>query len=269
VAAYRPKKRLGQHFLRSPHVIQSILDLLQCGPDTRLVEVGPGRGALTRPLAETGARLVAVEFDRDLIGYLHKLVGRLPNVEIVNADFLTFEPDETSLPTFSLVGNLPYNITTPVLDWCIIYRRRLVRAVLMVQRELGARIAAGPHTRDWSPLAICTQLHFKVERRFDVPPDSFRPVPRVSSTVIELLPIATTVDIDLSLVSRVVRASFGHRRKLLVNNLVPDVIGSAEIAKQVLSDLSLPATCRAEELSIAQFLQLTRYLVAHNILPVE
>ncbi len=266
MAAYHAKKRLGQHFLKSPAVIQKIVALIDQGSEVPVIEIGPGRGALTLPLAERGIRILAVEFDRDIVGYLRKLLRKHDNVEVINQDFLSFEPDVKELPVFSLMGNLPYNITSPVIDWCVRHHDYLRQAVFMVQKEMAERIVAEPKSKGWSPLSVLTQLYFSVRHCFDVSPDSFRPQPQVISSVIELRPIEQSSGVDIRLLEKVVRAAFSQRRKLLINNLVPDPISSKELAVAICTELSLPDSCRAEELSIEQFLKLTDALAGRNML---
>jgi len=168
-------------------VLDRIVTLINASSATTIVEIGPGQGALTIPLAKSGARLVAVEFDRDLIDPLGKKLAKYPNSKVVQQDFLDFVPDE-SLGGFVLGGNIPYNITSPVIDWCIAQVDRLERVILMVQREMGKRIAGRPGTKDWSPLSIMTQLNFDVKYEFEVKPASFTPPPDVHSVVITMTP---------------------------------------------------------------------------------
>lgn len=203
--------------------------------------------------------------DRDLMGYLTSLLSNYPNVRLVNDDFLKFDPDAEKLNSFKLVGNLPYNITSPVLDWCLKYRNRLVCAVLMVQRELGARIAASPQTRDWSPLSIFTQSAFDVERIFDVAPSHFHPRPEVTSTVLKLTPRPINPAVATKQFEQVVRMSFRHRRKTLANNLVPDLIPDTKLALEIMAEIGLPVKIRAEEVSIDRFLTLTAVLGKHKL----
>ncbi|MEW5795827.1 MAG: 16S rRNA (adenine(1518)-N(6)/adenine(1519)-N(6))-dimethyltransferase RsmA [Candidatus Zixiibacteriota bacterium] len=264
--AYHAKKRLGQNFLKSEEVIGRVIELLAPAPNDIIVEIGPGRGALALPLARAGATLWAVEFDRDLIGYLSSLLSDYANVQLLNDDFLKFNPTARELGRFKLVGNLPYNITSPVLDWCLRYREYLVTVVLMVQRELGARIAASPGSKDWSPLGILTQSAFSVERAFDVSAEHFEPRPDVMSTVVRLTPLPEPAAPVTGLFERVVRASFQHRRKTLLNNLVPTFSLDTKVAGGLLTELGLSPMTRAEELSIAQFLTLTAALERHKLL---
>lgn len=264
--AYRAKKRLGQNFLKSKAIIDRVLGLVSPGKNDCIVEIGPGRGALTLPLAESGASVWAVEFDRDLMQYLTSLLTNYPNIRLINGDFLDFDPNGEKLDRFKLVGNLPYNITSPVLDWCLKYRERVECVVLMVQRELGARIAGSPGSKDWSPLAIFTQSVFHVERCFDVASSHFTPAPEVTSTVLRLTPHAKSLVPGSAQFEKVVRASFRHRRKLLVNNLVPEVIPDGFMATEVLRRSGLDGNTRAEEVTIEQFLRLTTELVERKLI---
>lgn len=266
MSVLRPKKRLGQHFLKSPDVIKRIVDLIDPQVGQTIVEIGPGRGALTLPLVASGAEVVAVEFDLDAARYLSRRLAKKSNLKVVNQDFLTFEPDRLGLAKFTLVGNLPFNITSPVIDWAINHRSMIERACFMVQKEMAARLAARPNSKDWSPLSIFTQLHFEVAHCFDVAPEHFQPRPKVTSTVITLTPKEKILIKHSAQFEKVVRTSFRHRRKLLVNNLVPDIISQTQAAREILCKLDLPENCRAEQLTTAQFLTLTNRLVAHKIL---
>lgn len=257
MSAYHAKKRLGQNFLKSEAVIRRIVETVDPQPGEAVVEIGPGRGALTLALAESGARIVAVEFDRDLYGYLNKLARKFDNIEIVNADFLEFEPDEKKMPSFKLAGNLPYNITSPVIDWCMNYHSRVTGAVFMVQKEMALRLAASPGSKNWSPLSVFTQVMFDVDLCFDVSPESFRPPPKVTSSVVRLTPRTAAVPEYPPDFAGVVQASFRQRRKLLVNNLVPEIVSDNNTARELLSECGLAPDCRAEQVTVAQFLNLT------------
>jgi 16S rRNA (adenine1518-N6/adenine1519-N6)-dimethyltransferase len=248
---YRAKKRLGQNFLKTKTVIDRVVAQLEPSPDDTIIEIGAGRGALTLPLAESGATVHAVEYDRDLIGYLESLLSRYKNVRLHHLDFLEYIPDDSAVVRFKLIGNLPYNITTPTIDWCLKYRDRIEVAVLMVQRELGARIAGSPGSRNWSPLSLFTQLVFDIELCFEVHPKHFRPRSESDKYTPQL--------------DRVVRTSFKQRRKQLVNNLVPDLVSDANTARDILAALDLDPRIRAETLTIDQFLKLTALLTERKL----
>lgn len=263
---YRAKKRLGQHFLKSEHIVKKILDVIDPQRGQTIIEIGAGRGAFTLPLAQSGAKVIAVEFDRDFAGYLGKLLKKYDNVSIINQDFLKFEPDSVGLSRFTLVGNMPFNITSPVIDWATRHQPVIDSACLMVQKEMAERLSAIPKTKNWSPLSIFTQLHFDVTYCFDVAPEHFRPSPKVTSAVIKLTPKKKVHVKHWGLFEKVVRVSFQKRRKLLVNNLVPDIIPHPQTAREILCELGLPENCRAEQLTTTQFLTLTEHLTACKIL---
>ena len=265
MSAYHAKKRLGQNFLRTNSIIERVVSLIAPESTDTIVEIGAGRGALTLPLAKSGADILAVEFDRDLIDYLTSLLAEYPNAKIINEDFLSFDPDTAQLDRFKLVGNLPYNITSPVIDWCLRFASRIDSATLMVQKELGARLTASPGGRDWSPLSIFTQLVFEVEPCFDVAPSHFRPQPKVSSAVIRLIPRPEPIGRFSAEFEQIVRASFRQRRKLLINNLVPRLVDRPEQLMDLYAELGLDRRVRAEGLTIEQFLTLTRALIERKL----
>lgn len=259
---YHAKKRLGQHFLESDSVISQIVEVVAPESNDQIIEVGPGMGTLTKMLADSKAQIKAIEFDRDLMDALRRSLSDCGNVEIINADFLNYQPDWGS---FKLVGNLPFNISSPAIDWTIKHRSRIISVVFMVQREVAKRLASSPGSKDWSPLAIFTQLHYGVEICFDVSPQSFNPPPKVTSSVIRLTPHDSIGTPNPELFERVVRTGFRQRRKLLTNNLVPDIIGNRADLDKLLGELDLAKNCRAEELSIAQFLKLTKAIELASI----
>ena len=261
---YRAKKRLGQNFLKTAAVIERVVSRLDPQPTDTIVEVGPGRGALTLPLVESGATVIAVEFDRDLHGYLKALLRDSDNVELIAGDFLLFDPANIDTPRFKLIGNLPFNITSPVVDWCLKYRDRIAAAVLMVQKELGERLAAEPGSRHWSPLTIFTRMSFEVEACFEVAPKHFRPAPQVTSLVLKLAPLPTPRPISEQF-ERVVRSAFLHRRKQLANNLVAELGATPDEARVALDKAGLDTRVRAEAVSIDQFLTLTESLAARKL----
>lgn len=254
---YRAKKRLGQNFLISAKAIGEIVALVEAKKNDTIIEIGPGKGALTIPLAETGAELFAVEFDRDLAPMLESELARFHRARVINMDFLRFQPESHNLSSFKLVGNLPYNITSPVLEWCVKYRHSIKSAVLMMQRELAARVCASPGGRDWSPLSIFTQLRFTARRALEFGPEDFSPRPQVHSSVVLLSPRQDSPPDIPDGFETLVRASFRQRRKQLVNNLVPEIVGTADELRVLLDNLKLKPSARAEELSIELFLKLT------------
>ena len=244
----KARKRFGQHFLERAWVDKLIRDIAPAADDTFL-EIGPGRGALTLPLAESGARIHAVDIDRDLSAEL--AAHAPPNVTVTTADFLdlsagdlfanfaiTRSDPRTSThrraPRVRVVGNLPYNVSSPILFRLLELSRetdRLIDATLMLQREVAVRVAAGPGSGDYGPLSIMTAVYADVERRFDLPPGAFRPPPKVHSSVIRLKFRPPTIDIgDHSHFQRIVRTMFQQRRKTLSNALRPALAPDADAA---------------------------------------
>jgi len=263
MAPYHAKKRLGQNFLKSQEIIQKIVEEIDPQVDERIIEIGPGRGAITLALAKSGANITAVEFDRDLCGYLVKLCGEYSKVEIINQDFLTFKP---SFSGYKLVGNLPYNITSPVIDWVVQNRADIKGAYFMVQKEMALRLASSPGCKDWSPIAIMTQVYFEIRHLFDIAPKHFSPSPKVTSSVISLKPKKEFDTGEPGKFEKTVRASFKQRRKTLLNNLSSELVQDNELARKIVEDAGLASNCRAEELSLEQFLNLTNHLLRHKIL---
>lgn len=261
MAGYFAKKRLGQHFLTSEKIVKRMVELIGPKADQTIIEVGPGRGVLTLPLAESGANLWGIEFDRDLIRGLERMLDPYKNATLLSKDFLAFHPEDYDLQSFVLVGNLPYNITSPIIDWCIRYRDRIQMAVFMVQREVAWRITGSPGSKDWSPIGIFTQLYFDATYCFDVPPHAFMPPPEVDSAVIKLEPWPVAPKVDVDKMEKVVRAAFTQRRKTLLNNLVPGLVADNTRAKMIFAELGLTERSRAEELTIAQFAKLSELLI--------
>jgi 16S rRNA (adenine1518-N6/adenine1519-N6)-dimethyltransferase len=262
------RKRFGQHFL-SPEWAQKVVEAIGVAPGDVLLEIGPGKGALTLPLAATGVPILAVEIDRDLSGYL---AARVPgNVTLLTADFLESDvtpfltglqarrpPESAPAPRvrFRALGNLPYNLSSSILFRLIdLYRASglFTDATLMVQREVADRLTARPGTKAYGTLSVAVQLHTRVTTLLQLPPGAFRPPPTVRSTVIRLEfgPPAARV-IDEALFDRLVRALFSARRKTLANALKQfDPRGLERLAQS-----GLDGRRRPETLSVAEFARL-------------
>lgn len=213
-ASSRPKRSLGQNFLTDPNTARKIAALVRAEPGDTVLEIGPGRGALTRHLLQIGAgRLMAVEKDQDLA---RELKARWPEIEVVAADALEF-PWENLGPC-RIVGNLPYNVASPLL-WEIVSRARaMVRLVAMVQKEVGQRLAAKPGSRDYGGLSVWVQSFARVEYAFTVPPTVFRPRPKVDSAVLAFIPLQK-LDFSSQALAGLIKRCFSQRRKQLRNLL--------------------------------------------------
>jgi 16S rRNA (adenine1518-N6/adenine1519-N6)-dimethyltransferase len=250
---HTPRKRFGQHFLHERAVIDRILLALDPQPGERIVEIGPGEGALTWPLLARTARLTAVEIDRDLIPRLRAAAGTIGELTIVEADALTV--DLTALAAggmLRLVGNLPYNISTPLLFHVLEHSAVVTDMHFMLQKEVVDRMAAGPGSKVYGRLSVMLQARCRVEPLFKVPPGAFRPPPKVDSAVVRLVPLAPSeVKVtDAGMFDLVVRAAFAQRRKTLRNAL--QQLGGAE--RIVAAGIDPGA--RAEDIDVAGFLAL-------------
>ncbi|HOB62184.1 MAG TPA: 16S rRNA (adenine(1518)-N(6)/adenine(1519)-N(6))-dimethyltransferase RsmA [Candidatus Competibacteraceae bacterium] len=221
--SHRPRKRFGQHFLRDPNVLDRTIAAIRPQPGQRLVEIGPGLGALTRPLLAAAGELDVVELDRDLLEPLRTSCAGLGVLRIHHADALTF--DFAALrgngPRLRVAGNLPYNISTPLLFHLLAQAPHLHDLHFMLQKDVVDRMAAGPGEDAYGRLSVMLQYRCRVEPLFDVGPEAFRPPPKVWSTVVRLVPRETfpVAVRDERGLAEVVRRAFSQRRKTLRNAL--------------------------------------------------
>jgi 16S rRNA (adenine1518-N6/adenine1519-N6)-dimethyltransferase len=221
--SHRPRKRFGQHFLHDPAVIARIFDAIGPRAGERLVEIGPGEGALTLPLLERGATVTAIELDRDLAARLEARPEAGRTLHIVRGDALKVPLAELAAPgeRLRLVGNLPYNVSTPLL-FRFIAQAAVIRDMhFMLQREVVERMAAGPGSKTYGRLSVMLAASCRVESLFDIGPGAFRPPPRVWSSIVRLEPWAEPPFPmpDPARFAEVVRRAFGQRRKTLRNAL--------------------------------------------------
>ena len=260
----RPKRSLGQNFLVDPNLQRKIAALVDPRPDDEVLEIGPGQGALTRHLAGSVRRLVVVELDNHLAGELEREWADDPTVQVVQGDFLALTLEELSTAPGSLkvVGNIPYNITTPILFALLERRPRPRQIILMVQREVADRILAHPGSRTYGALAVGVQSVADVERALEVGRKAFRPVPRVDSAVIRILPHdppRLTMDEEHAL-RKLTRTLFGKRRKQLQRILRDDYALDSEQIQQLEDQTGLDLRARPETLSPQRLLGLGRAL---------
>jgi len=221
VKTTRARKRFGQHFLE-PAWVEKVVRAIDPKPDETFIEIGPGRGALTRPLAARARAIVAYEIDRDLAADLRETAP--PNVTIVEGDFLEANPELRTPNPIRVAGNLPYNVASPILFRLVDLSRRglsIADATVMLQREVADRLAADPGSRDYGVLSVLIQHRAAVERLLILPPGAFRPPPQVQSAVVRLRfhPPNPAVR-DESILEDVVQAVFTRRRKTLANALL-------------------------------------------------
>jgi 16S rRNA (adenine1518-N6/adenine1519-N6)-dimethyltransferase len=246
------KRSLGQNFLVDNTVVARIINALVPKPVDTIVEIGPGRGALTEGLVKSGATVYALELDTELARLLRSRFEGRTNVSIIEADAL--ETDFSAIAQgrkLRLVANLPYNVSTAILQRLFSFSREFQDCVLMFQREVVDRITAAPATKDRGYLSVLAQAYFVVERLFDVPPNSFKPVPKVWSSVVRCVPRSDIV-FDHSKLEALVGLSFSQKRKTILNNLkqkYPDAEG-------LLREAKIDAQRRAETLTLDEWLSL-------------
>ena len=257
----RPSRRLGQNFLIDPRVAGRIAALVE-DPLEPVLEIGPGLGALTVPLAASGRPLVAVEFDLRLADHVELLLADFPNARLRRGDILK-ERVEALMPDASritVVGNLPYAITSPALEWLVSQTARVRRALLMIQREVADRLAAPPGEKRYGPLTVFARLHAEIRTLFRVSPGAFYPRPDVDSVVLEATPrpYPGTTAVERARAREIARAAMGTRRKTLVNALGHGLgIAPAE-GRALLEAAGIDPRRRGETLTIEEFVTLGR-----------
>jgi 16S rRNA (adenine1518-N6/adenine1519-N6)-dimethyltransferase len=253
------RKRFGQHFLVDRHYIERIVAALDPRPDDNVVEIGPGLGALTGPLLERVKRLTVIEIDRDLAA---RLVAEYPaeRLTLHVADALEFDFGSLG-PDLHVVGNLPYNISSPLLFHLAQYGAALCDITVMLQKEVVERMTAAPATREYGRLSVMLQVRFRIERLFTVPSGAFRPAPKVESAVVRLTPLrdARPHLADEALFGRIVTAAFGQRRKTL-RNALKTLASEADLERA-----GIAPGVRGETLSVADFVRLANALAKERV----
>ncbi|MDH5325379.1 MAG: 16S rRNA (adenine(1518)-N(6)/adenine(1519)-N(6))-dimethyltransferase RsmA [Gammaproteobacteria bacterium] len=255
--SHRARKRFGQHFLTDGHTVAAIVHAIHAKASDHIVEIGPGLGALTQELLPLVQRMDAVELDRDVIPKLKQLCLPLGKLTIHSADALQF--DFCQLQTnakLRVVGNLPYNISTPLIFRLVEQSHCVEDMHFMLQKEVVDRMAAAPACSDYGKLSVMLQYFCEVESLFEVPPSAFSPPPKVNSAVVRLRPFASPPLAlgDVALFERVVTQAFSQRRKTLRNTL------KSLIGEQELQLLEIDPVRRAETLTLEEFAVISRYL---------
>ena len=256
------KKHLGQHFLHDRGIVEKIVLAVDPQPGDKLVEIGPGQGAITFPLLKKHGSLTAIEFDRDLIAPLTAAArefGALTIVsgDVLDVDFTALAADTPEAPEkIRLVGNLPYNLSSPILFHALDHAAAIRDMHFMLQKEVVDRMAAGPGSKVYGRLSVMLQAYCAVTPLFKVPPGAFRPPPKVDSAVVRLVPRAPeSIGVaDRSHFAHVVRAAFGQRRKTLRNALNGVADGAA------IEAAGLDPGARAEQIEVAGFIRLANSL---------
>lgn len=255
------RKRFGQNFLVDESVIDSIIDAVDPQPGEHFLEIGPGRGALTTPLLARGIRLDLIELDRDLVERLKRFYAEHPDLRIHSADALDFDigalRDEGQ--PLRLIGNLPYNISTPLLFHLIAYRDAIKDMCFMLQREVVQRICAEPGTKHYGRLSIMLQSQCETSQLFDVPATAFEPAPKVESAILYMKPYSRPLvsGVQLDALSTIVAQAFSKRRKTIANTL------KFLLEKADLEHCGIDPSQRPETVSLEQYLRLSSYYLTH------
>ena len=256
--AHRARKRFGQNFLRDPGIISRIVRAIAPRPGQRLVEIGPGQGALTEPLLEAAGALEVIELDRDLIPGLRVQFFNYPEFAIHEGDALKFDFAELKGegPALRVVGNLPYNISTPLIFHLLAERGAVADMHFMLQKEVVERLAAEPGGADWGRLSVMAQYHCRVDSLFIVPPEAFTPRPKVDSAIVRLVPHETLPNpaSDEALFADIVRQAFAQRRKTLRNNL------KGRVSAETLQALGIDPARRPQTLTVAELVTIANHL---------
>jgi 16S rRNA (adenine1518-N6/adenine1519-N6)-dimethyltransferase len=256
-----PRKRFGQHFLADPAVIAAIVAEIDPRPGEHLVEIGPGLGALTDPVVHRAGRLTVIELDRDLAARLR----RRPELQVIEADAL--KTDFAALASAAggklrLIGNLPYNISTPILFHLLDAAAIVADQHFMLQKEVIARMVAAPGGKDYGRLSVVLQWRYAMDSVLDVPPEAFDPPPRVDSAVVRMRPRADPAPLQRATLEAIVALAFSQRRKILRHTLGP-------LLASRLPGHPFDLQRRAEEISVAEYVTLAQKMGSESISPSE
>jgi 16S rRNA (adenine1518-N6/adenine1519-N6)-dimethyltransferase len=256
---HKALKRFGQNFLVDQNIIADIVRAIRPEADDNMVEIGPGLGALTRPLLQALNTLHVVEIDRDIIA---RLKTDYPQNKIVihEGDALKFDIAQLPAP-LRIVGNLPYNISSPLLFHFADYAARITDMHFMLQNEVVERMVAAPSTPEYGRLSVMLQYRFHMEKLLDVPPESFRPAPKVDSAIVRMIPMSPQkIQVkDEALFAEIVMAAFGQRRKTLRNTL------RGRLAEEDFAQLGIDAQLRAENLGWPDYAKISNWLSEQSV----
>ena len=263
--ALPPKRRFSQNFLRDPRVVEKIIAAAELTPEDRVLEIGPGRGVLTGVLLDVCREVHVIEIDRGLAENLRE--HRSPHLHVHEGDALKMDWQALlATPPWTLVANLPYNISSPLFFKILENRRLFQRLVLMFQKEFGERLSALPGTKDYGIPSVFCRQYFDVTPVMTVSPGSFFPVPKVFSMVLSLLPLSRPrVSIaDEKLFNRVVRGAFAQRRKTLLNSLRGFGFNPDSLAEKIMA-AGIDPKRRGETLSLEEFCVLTAVMAENHV----
>lgn len=252
---HSPRKRFGQNFLQNRHIIDEILRAINPQPIDNVLEIGPGLGALTQPLLRKLDQLTAIEIDTDLQKYLSELPIAQGKLKLIPADALTIDYSQFGTK-LRVVGNLPYNISTPILIHLLQFSSYIEDMYFMLQKEVVDRMVATPGSKAYGRLSVMLQYHCEVDHLFDVPPEAFDPQPKVDSAMVRLTPfrISPYESVNVKELERLVASAFAMRRKTLTNNL-KGIISFAQ-----LTELGIDGGKRPEQISVTEYVQLAKFV---------
>jgi len=252
---HRPRKRFGQNFLQNPHIIDAIVRAFNPQATDHVVEIGPGLGALTQPLLRQLNALTAIEIDRDLQAHLALMPEALGKLNLVDADALSIDYSDLG-EDLRVIGNLPYNISTPLLIHLLHHVKHIKDMHFMLQKEVVERLAAGPGSKAYGRLSVIVQYHCEVEHLFNVPADAFFPKPKVESAIVCMTPyrVSPYPVVPFTELERLVACAFSMRRKTLANNLKP-ILNAAE-----LTTLGINPLLRPEQISVSEYVQIAKFV---------
>ncbi len=267
---HRARKRFGQHFLNNGRIADRIVDSADLSPDDTVIEIGPGTGMLTMKLLERAGSVIAVEIDRDLASALRNKLGGEPRFQLIEQDILTV--DLSSLPgvegrRVKVVANIPYNITSPIIDLILANREVVGSAVLMMQREVAHRLAAGPGSKEYGLLSLNAALFADTKKLFDVKPGSFTPPPEVTSTVVCMtVSRSSRFPLENESVFRVVTGQVFRQRRKMIRNTLPGCLPGFGVdeseAAGLLAEAEIKETVRPERVPVDAFVRLSNVISA-------
>ena len=252
---HRARKRFGQNFLHDPGVVSRIVEAIDPRPGQAIVEIGPGQAALTSALIERAGHVRAIEIDRDLAARLRQRFSA-EKLTLIEADALKIDWSDVAATPLRLVGNLPYNISTPLLFALLPVAERVIDQHFMLQKEVVDRMVAAPGSKTYGRLSVMLQFRYRLTKLFDVPRGAFKPAPQVTSSVVRMKPrvLSELPQVDAQAFARVVAAAFGQRRKTL-RNALSELLDADQIAAS-----GVDPQARAETLGVDSFVELSRRL---------
>ncbi len=262
---FTAKKRFGQNFLIDSSKADELVDSLNIKKGETVIEIGPGKGTLTERILSRGARLIAVELDRELAPFLNNKFGQNGNFSLIESDIIRVDPREITDHPVKIIGNLPYNISGAIIEWLISYYKYTNLAVITVQAEVADRLKANINCRDYGALTILIQSYYDLTKLFDIPPGCFSPKPKVLSTALKLVPnLKISEDIEYHGFRKFIRACFSQKRKILINSLSASTIISKIEAEKLLVSMDKKTDIRAEQMTLQELVKLYRLVNEKN-----